>query len=267
MDQPGIPAQSSFGNRVSSFWFWVVTGIRLADTQSGYRLYPLIPIHKTNFITRKYEFEIEVMVRSFWKGVQISTIPVKVYYPPAAERVTHFRPFTDVSRIILLNIVFVLSAAFWFTPKRIIQNFSFKALKKTLYDNTIGSSDSIMKKSLSMGFGVFMGIAPFWGYQIWLAIGIAHLIKLNKAIVGIFTNISLPPFIPFILYASYYLGTKVLGLPSKLDFSMGLTLKEVWYYLQPYLYGSFILATLAGFFVFSFSYIALNLKQLISNKK
>jgi glycosyltransferase involved in cell wall biosynthesis len=37
MSQDGIPKKSSFGNRFSNFWFWFETGIKLEDTQSGYR--------------------------------------------------------------------------------------------------------------------------------------------------------------------------------------------------------------------------------------
>ena len=267
MDQPGIPGKSSVGNRVSSFWFWVVTGIKLSDTQSGYRLYPLSPINTIRFITRKYEFEIEVMVRSFWKGVNVLSIPIKVFYPPADQRITHFRPFKDVTRITLLNIVFVLLAAFWFTPIRLIKNFSLRESKKKLYNHTIGSSDSITKKSLSMGFGIFMGIAPFWGYQIWLALGLAHLFKLNKVIVAIFSNISIPPFIPFILYGSYYIGAKMLDKPTDLVFSSDLGINDVWDYLQPYLYGSFLLAFVAGLSVGVFAYVLLHLAAKFSVKK
>ncbi|MFY7814399.1 MAG: glycosyltransferase family 2 protein, partial [Chryseobacterium taeanense] len=67
MSQDGIPKKSSFGNRFSNFWFWFETGIKLEDTQSGYRLYPLLHIPK-KYITKKFEFEIEVIVRSAWKG-------------------------------------------------------------------------------------------------------------------------------------------------------------------------------------------------------
>lgn len=254
MDQPNVPGKSNFGNRASSFWFWVVTGITLSDTQSGYRLYPLEPINTIRFLTRKYEFEIEVMVRSFWKGVDILSIPVKVFYPPAEERITHFRPFKDVTRITLLNIVFVLLAAFWFTPIRLIKNFSLKESKKKIYDHTVGSPDSILKKSTSMGFGVFMGITPFWGYQIWIALGLAHVFKLNKVIVAIFSNISIPPCIPFILYGSYYIGARLLNKPADLTFSTDLSMQDIMNYLYPYLFGSFILAFLAGMGVFLLSF-------------
>ncbi|HSP11073.1 MAG TPA: glycosyltransferase family 2 protein, partial [Salegentibacter sp.] len=45
MTQDGIPGKSTLGNKFSNFWFLVVTGINLTDTQSGYRLYPLKTIN------------------------------------------------------------------------------------------------------------------------------------------------------------------------------------------------------------------------------
>src|SRR6267154_1188862 len=69
MEQAGVPPKSNFGHKFSNFWFWVETGIKMNDTQSGYRLYPIRLLKDINFITWKFEFEIEVMVRSVWKGV------------------------------------------------------------------------------------------------------------------------------------------------------------------------------------------------------
>jgi glycosyltransferase involved in cell wall biosynthesis len=120
MDQASVPGGSSFGNRFSNFWFRLETGIHCPDTQSGYRLYPIARLAKTRFVTRKYEFEIEVLVRSAWKGIPVISVPVKVYYPPAAERVTHFRPFKDFTRISLLNTVLVLVTFLYIRPRRFL---------------------------------------------------------------------------------------------------------------------------------------------------
>ena len=60
-----MPSKNTFANKFSNFWYKVETGIKLSDNQSGYRLYPLDFIKKTRFITRGYEFEVEVIVRAF----------------------------------------------------------------------------------------------------------------------------------------------------------------------------------------------------------
>ncbi|WP_424493663.1 glycosyltransferase family 2 protein [Salinimicrobium sp. GXAS 041] len=120
MDAPGIPEKSSVGNRFSTFWFWVETGIDLSDTQCGYRLYPLKIMNSLNLYTSKFEFEIEVIVKAAWQGVEVKNLPVKVLYDPQ-ERVTHFRPFQDVVRITLLNIWLVGIAVFYIVPRNFIR--------------------------------------------------------------------------------------------------------------------------------------------------
>jgi glycosyltransferase involved in cell wall biosynthesis len=79
---PGSQAKgSSFANRFSNFWFRFLTGIRLDDTQTGFRLYPLNSIRDMKFFTGKFEFELEVLVRSAWKKTSITSVPVRVFYP------------------------------------------------------------------------------------------------------------------------------------------------------------------------------------------
>jgi len=120
MEQAGVPGKSNFGHKFSNFWFWVETGIKMNDTQSGYRLYPVRLLSDTNFITWKFEFEIEVMVRSVWKGVDMAEVPVKIFYAPSENRVSHFRPFQDFTRITILNTVFVIVTLLYIKPRDLL---------------------------------------------------------------------------------------------------------------------------------------------------
>ena len=87
-----MPSENTFANKFSNFWYKVETGQTLTDTQSGFRLYPLEKLQSIRFITRRYEFEVEVIVRAAWRGINVENVPIKVYYPPKDERVSHFRP-------------------------------------------------------------------------------------------------------------------------------------------------------------------------------
>ena len=128
MNQSGVPAKSSFGNRFSNFWFKVETGIRLPDTQSGYRLYPVGRLKNMHFFTRKYEFEIEVIVRAAWKGIPVKPVPVSVFYPEPGERISHFRPFWDFTRISLLNTVLVGIAFLYIWPRDFFRKLLFQKI-------------------------------------------------------------------------------------------------------------------------------------------
>jgi len=126
MNQDSVPGKSSFGNKFSNFWFELETGIKMPDTQSGYRLYPIKLLKNIHFFTRKYEFEIEVLVRGAWSGLKVLSAPVKVYYPPAEERISHFRPFQDFSRISVLNTVLVFLTFTWIKPRNFFNSFRKK---------------------------------------------------------------------------------------------------------------------------------------------
>ena len=111
-----MPAKNSFANKFSNFWFAVQTAYRFSDTQNGFRLYPLSAMKGLRPVSSRYEAELEMLVRSAWKGIKIVPVPTRVYYPPEGERVTHFRPCRDFFRISVLNTLFTLLAIIYGYP-------------------------------------------------------------------------------------------------------------------------------------------------------
>ena len=117
----GMPRENSFANRFSNFWFRVQTGLSLPDTQSGYRLYDLDALPSFCFVTNRYESELELLVYSVWRGVKVIPVPVRVFYAPENERVSHFRPFMDFFRISVLNTVLCFAAILYGYPRMLIK--------------------------------------------------------------------------------------------------------------------------------------------------
>ena len=107
---------SKFANAFGNFWFCVQTLHYVPDTQTGFRLYPLHKLHGLSLLTSRYEAELELLVSSAWNGVKIVSVPVNVYYPPRQERVSHFRPGSDFTRIFILNTFLCLMALVWGYP-------------------------------------------------------------------------------------------------------------------------------------------------------
>jgi glycosyltransferase involved in cell wall biosynthesis len=258
MNQENVPKKSSFGNKFSNFWFWFETGIKLEDTQSGYRLYPLLHIPK-KYYTNKFEFEIEVIVRATWKGTLVKNIPVKILYDPT-ERVTHFRPFKDFTRISILNTVLVLITLLYIKPRDFFRNFKKKKIKQFINEEILQSNDSNLIKSLSIALGIFIGIAPFWGFQTVLVFFLAIVLKWNKMLAFAFSNISFPPLIPFIIYASLQVGSFFVKGNENFSFYHNLTFESIKNHTFQYLVGSFILATISAITFGLFSYFLLSLK-------
>ena len=132
LGERNMPGQNTFANKFSNFWFTLQTGRRLADTQTGYRLYPLRHLAGVRLLTSRYEAELEMLVFAAWRGHQIVSVPIRVYYPPAGQRVTHFRPVADFARISLLNTVLCVLAVFYGWPRIIITKLLRKKNGKTV---------------------------------------------------------------------------------------------------------------------------------------
>lgn len=113
-----MPRQNTFANRFSNFWFAWQTWVRLPDTQSGMRIYPLKRLHGLRWLTSRYEAELELLVFAAWAGEKIVSVPIHVYYPPVEERVSHFRPAYDFTRISILNTVLCVLAVVYGLPSR-----------------------------------------------------------------------------------------------------------------------------------------------------
>ena len=114
-------AGSKFANKFSNFWFFVQTGQWLNDTQTGYRLYPIKKIRGLNFLTSRYEAELELLVFASWHGTKIISTPVNVFYPPKEERVSHFKPTLDFTRISILNTILCVLAVVYGLPLNILR--------------------------------------------------------------------------------------------------------------------------------------------------
>ncbi len=93
-----VPWTSRFGRKFSNFWVWVSGGPALSDSQSGMRIYPLPETINLEVKARRFQFEVEVLVRAKRKGIPFIEVPVRVNYNPGGERISHFRPFVDFMR-------------------------------------------------------------------------------------------------------------------------------------------------------------------------
>ena len=243
MSGADVPGKSSFGNRFSNFWFRIETGWRLDDTQTGFRAYPLGPTCSFRAWTTRFEYEVETIVRLAWRDVPFVQVPVSVRYD-FPERVSHFRPGKDFLRISLLNSVLVTLAFLWHWPKQLLTG---GRLWRRLKEEAVRPEESSWHKALSIGFGLFMGIVPIWGFQLAVGIPLAFLLKLNRVLFVAAANISIPPMIPLILYGSYRMGAPFVGDDRvRIERFADLTLEAIHWNMMQYLLGAVLLAVAAG---------------------
>ena len=97
-----------------------------------------------------------------------------------------------------------------------------------------------------------MGIVPIWGFQMLVALAVSIFFRLNKVLVIIAANISVPPLIPVVLYLSHLTGALWLGDKAEfISFNQEITFEMLHNNFVQYVSGAITLAIIAGL-VFGF---------------
>lgn len=125
--------------------------------------------------------------------------------------------------------------------------FSKEKSRQFIKNHLFNPQHSAELKASSIGFGVFMGIIPVWGFQLVIAFSLAMLLRLNKALVILAAHISFAPMMPVIIFLSYKAGGYWMGSNNiDIPFSGGISIKSISLHFEQYLYGSISLAIVAG---------------------
>jgi uncharacterized protein (DUF2062 family) len=146
--------------------------------------------------------------------------------------------------------------------KFIRQIFSKKTLQNIIDQlNDPGQSDGL--KAFSAAVGIFVGIIPVWGLQTVLAIFLAVIFKLNKVLVVLFSQISLPPLLPLFIFLSYRVGTIWTGALPEVEDKAKSSLHNINAHLTQYLSGSVTLALVLAVLIGAATYVTLKLLKAI----
>lgn len=99
MEAKNSPLKSRIGRACSNFIIFLITGVKVNDSQSGMRLYPLNEIKKIPLWSKNYDLEMEILLKLLLAKVKYDSIDINVYYPTPSERVSHFDHYKDNFRI------------------------------------------------------------------------------------------------------------------------------------------------------------------------
>jgi glycosyltransferase involved in cell wall biosynthesis len=99
-DRDTVPPLRYFGNRFANFWVAWAAGFPVADSQSGFRLYPASLLRRVNVNPgARFAFESEILVEAGRAGVRTAAVPIAALYRPEG-RSSHYRPAADTARIV-----------------------------------------------------------------------------------------------------------------------------------------------------------------------
>lgn len=214
-DQDSIPGSSRFGRQFSNFWLRLQTGSQLKDTQSGFRAYPLLIFERLHFWTNRYNFEVEVLVRSAWAGLELRDIDISVYYPPGDERVSHFRGFMDNWRLTILNTHFTLRSIVPWPHRKIIEGSNTQGAKvaslsvlRPMRSIRVLLRENSSPKMLSFAaaVGVLLGTLPLIACHTIAILLVCGFFRLNKVAAVSSSQLCMPPIVPALcIELGYYI--------------------------------------------------------------
>ena len=249
METENVPRSSLFGRDFSNFWVRLECGRTLPDTQSGYRLYPVELLRRARFLSRRYTFEIEVLVRGSWAGLPLLSVPVSVYYPPGDERVSHFHKLKDNVRLSCLHTWLVTRTLLPWPHRKLFRREKegeempsiFHPLR---YFKALSQQHSTPRElAAAVWVGIFLGALPIIPFGIAAIVYASHKLHLNKlASVGA-SNVCVAPFVPLVCVE---LGHYFLNGRFWYEFNRHTLLEELHLRLWEWLLGALVVGPLLG---------------------
>lgn len=128
-----VPKKRLIGRYVTHVWVWIETlSFEIVDSMCGYRVYPIAPtlaILKTKHVGQFMDFDTEIMVRLYWKGLRVRFVPSRVIYPEGGY--SNFRMWEDNVRISKMHTRLCIESPLWW-PARVKRLFRREATPETL---------------------------------------------------------------------------------------------------------------------------------------
>ena len=249
METLNVPRSSLFGRDFSNFWVRLECGQTLPDTQSGYRLYPVEFLQRSRFLSRRYTFEIEVLVRGRWAGLPLLSTPVSVYYPPGDERVSHFHKFKDNLRLTCLHTYLVTRSLIPWPHRRLFAGVAGAdrppgIFEPARYFRTLSQEHSSAGQlAAAVWVGIFLGSLPIIPFGIAAILYASHRLHLNKLAAAGASNVCCAPFVPFLCVE---LGHFLLHGSFWTEFNRHTLLEELHHRLWEWLIGALFIGPLLG---------------------
>ena len=120
-----IPASRLYGRMLTNYLVQFVTGSRMVqDAMCGLRVYPLrhvLPLCDAIGYRTRMEFDVEILVRACWAGLDVQAMDAAVRYPEDGE--SHFNLFADNARLVVMHILLILGGLLRL-PGRLVRRLS-----------------------------------------------------------------------------------------------------------------------------------------------
>jgi glycosyltransferase involved in cell wall biosynthesis len=209
------PSRSRAGRRVSNLLVRFESGLRVSDSQCGFRVYPLDVVLALDCKAGHFGFETEVITRAGWAGCDVREVPVTCRYFPPEQRVSHFRPWLDSIRAVGMH-VRLLARAFspWPHHKLLVEREETSLWRRLMtwldprraWRELREQPTAPQEMAAALATGVFIGNLPAYGFQTVLSLYAARRFHLNPLAVVVGSHVSTPPIGPVLIAAAIGVG-------------------------------------------------------------
>ena len=262
-DLEAYPGKNKLGRFLSNLAVQLECGLRVSDSQCGFRVYPLGLLAGLRCVSGRYAFEAELLTRSVWAGAGAVQCPASCRYEiPEARRVTHFRPWFDSLHGLLLHARLLLRAMMplghaqtWDDPNgRLLHPDDDRPRWRRLLHwlNPLRAWRELRRGGIRRGelatglaVGVFIGAMPVYGLHTVMSLYSAAKLHLNPHVTLVGSALfATPPQAVLLIAAS--IATGQFMLHGELVFPAASELSSLsWLELA----GRFMLEWAAGSFV------------------
>ena len=244
-----VPGSSRFGRRFSNFWLKIACGMSHPDSQSGFRAYPVAILRQVRCSGRRFDFEIEILVRSVWAGAALDAVDISVHYDEQTRRTSHFAPWRDNARISWLYTRLVARNLTPWPHKVLIEDpangtarLSLKRPRQSLLI-LLRESTSPREMAAASMLGIVLGTLPLIACHSVVIIFCATRLRLNRMVALNVSHLCAPPFVPALAIETGFLVRKGRWLT---EFSLQTLGYEIHQRLLDYLIGSMIVGPILG---------------------
>ncbi|MFH0753414.1 MAG: DUF2062 domain-containing protein [Candidatus Omnitrophota bacterium] len=253
-----VPGSSKFGRKFSNFWFRIETGVAAQDTQSGFRAYPVKHLKQLVLAARFYDWEVEVLVRAAWAGLQVASIPIRVFYAPKGKRISHFRPFLDNLRLSLLHSRLIGRALMPMGHRQLVMREKKTEINVQLFkDPRSFFKGLLIEHATPTGLAaaafvsIFLAVLPLLSVHMLVILYVISRLHLNKVMALAIQNICMPPFVPVLcVEVGHYLLYRTWITEVSLNVILWQLKDRIWEWLIGSLIVAPLLAALTAVVVF-----------------
>ncbi|HES59333.1 MAG: DUF2062 domain-containing protein [Calditrichaceae bacterium] len=260
------PESSKFGRKFSNFWVRVSTGVSVSDSQSGFRAYPVDALRRLRCLSRRYNYEVEILVKGIWAGLAVQSVNITVNYNPETIEASHFRPFVDNARI-SLTYTYLVTRNLFPLPHRVLYGPKTAERIKSFFINPFrGLKLLVTEKSsprqimFAVMLGIFLATLPLIAIHSVAIVFVATRLKLNRLIALNVSHFCAPPIVPgMAVELGYFLrnGTFLT------EFTVQTLGHEALQRIGDYLLGSIILAPILAMLAGLITYLIIRIYRKI----